>query len=154
MHRSESGEVEFRIRRRGEVRHLRAALDPVATGACAAVHGVIQDITGRRRAERIMSESRSQLLEVREQAAEERHMSVALREAIMPGLGATIDLPHARIAVRYVAAGAQAGRAATGTTPSPCPTAGWCWPSATCPGTACRRSPGWPSSGTRWWASR
>lgn len=109
VHRSESGEVEFRIRRRGEVRHLRAALDPVATGACAAVHGVIQDITGRRRAERIMSESRSQLLEVREQAAEERHMSVALREAIMPGLGATIDLPHARIAVRYVAAGAKAG---------------------------------------------
>ncbi len=109
VHRSEAGEAEFRIRRHGELRHLRAALDPVVTGGHPAVHGVVQDITCRRRAERIMSESRSKLLRVREQAAEEHDMSVALREAIMPGLGDTIDLPHARIAVRYVAAGVKPG---------------------------------------------
>ncbi|MGV9775173.1 PP2C family protein-serine/threonine phosphatase [Streptosporangium sp. NPDC003464] len=109
MHGAESGQAEFRIRRQGEVRHLRAVLDPVATGGRTAVHGVIQDITGRRRAERIMSESRRQLLEVREQAAEERHLSVALRDAIMPGLGTAVELPHARIEVRYVPAGTGAG---------------------------------------------
>ncbi|WP_344973262.1 PP2C family protein-serine/threonine phosphatase [Streptosporangium fragile] len=108
VHRAFSGEAEFRIRRRGEIRHLRAALDPVAADG-AAVHAVVQDITDRRRAERIMSESRSKLLEVRERAARERHMSVALRDAIMPGLGEAIELPHARIAVRYVAAGIRAG---------------------------------------------
>ncbi|MER5644054.1 SpoIIE family protein phosphatase [Streptosporangium sp. NPDC002524] len=109
-HRAEGGETEFRIRRDGELRHLRAVLDPVVTGGRpAAVHGVVQDITCRRRAERIMSESRSKLLRVREQVAEEHDMSVALREAIMPGLGDTIDLPHARIAVRYVAAGVEPG---------------------------------------------
>lgn len=107
MHRAEPGEVEFRIRRHGELRHLRAVLDPVVTGGHAAVHGVVQDITCRRRAERVMSEARSKLLRVREQAEKEHHMSLALREAIMPGLGETIDLPHARIAVRYVAADAK-----------------------------------------------
>ncbi|MFI6799588.1 PP2C family protein-serine/threonine phosphatase [Streptosporangium canum] len=109
VHGAEAGQAEFRIRRQGEVRNLRAALEPVATGGRTAVHGVIQDITGRRRAERIMSESRRQLLEVREQAAEERHLSVALRDAIMPDLGAAVELPHARIEVRYVPAGMKAG---------------------------------------------
>ncbi|MGW3365155.1 PP2C family protein-serine/threonine phosphatase [Streptosporangium canum] len=109
VHGAEAGQAEFRIRRQGEVRNLRAALEPVATGGRTAVHGVIQDITGRRRAERIMSESRRQLLEVREQAAEERHLSVALRDAIMPDLGAAVELPHARVEVRYVPAGMKAG---------------------------------------------
>ncbi|MBB2913722.1 serine phosphatase RsbU (regulator of sigma subunit) [Streptosporangium becharense] len=109
VHRSVSGEVEFRIRRRGEVRHLRAVLDSVTAGGRAAVHAVVQDITDRRRAERIMSESRDRLLQIRERAAQERHMSVALRDAIMPGLGEPIELPHARVAVRYVAAGVRAG---------------------------------------------
>lgn len=107
MHRAETSEVEFRIRRRGELRHLRAVLDSVVTNGHAAVHGVVQDITCWRRAERIMSESRGKLLRIREQAEEEHHLSVTLREAIMPGLGDTIDLPHARIAVRYRAAGAK-----------------------------------------------
>lgn len=109
VHRAGGGETEFRIRRHGELRHLRVVLDPVVTGGRPIVHGVVQDITCRRRAERIMSESRSTLLRVREQVAEEHDMSMALREAIMPGLGDTIDLPHAHIAVRYVAAGARPG---------------------------------------------
>ncbi|MEV7009103.1 SpoIIE family protein phosphatase [Streptosporangium sp. NPDC051022] len=103
------GQAEFRIRREGEVRNLRAALDLVVTGGRSAVHGVIQDITGRRRAERIMSESRRQLLEVRERAAEEREVSVTLREAIMPGLGSAVDLPRARMEVRYIPAGMKDG---------------------------------------------
>nr|WP_229806143.1 PP2C family protein-serine/threonine phosphatase [Microbispora rosea] len=54
---------------------------------------VIEDIGGRRWAER------------RERAAEERRVTLALREAILPEPGASIDLPYARIAVRYVPAG-------------------------------------------------
>ncbi|MER6949093.1 PP2C family protein-serine/threonine phosphatase [Nonomuraea sp. NPDC000554] len=108
-------QAEVRIRRGGELRNLRIVLEPLAAahgeghspadGAVdGVVHGVVQDITGRRRAERIMTESRRQLLEAREQAAEERHVMLALREAILPEPVGCLDLPHTRIAVRYVPA--------------------------------------------------
>lgn len=106
---AEPGQAEFRIRRRGEVRNVRAALDPVVDGGRHAVHGVIQDITSRRRAEQIASESRRQLLEVRERAAEQQGVSTALREAIIPRLGTSVDLPGARMEVRYVPAGLKDG---------------------------------------------
>ncbi|TDC88615.1 serine/threonine protein phosphatase [Nonomuraea deserti] len=105
---AEPVQAEFRIRRgagSGELRDLRVVLEPLTTsGGPAGMHGVIQDITGRRRAERMVSESRRQLLEAREQAAEERHIMLAMREAILPGPAGRLDLPHARIAVRYVPA--------------------------------------------------
>lgn len=98
-------QAEFRIRRCGEVRNLRVVLEPLmAPGGPIGVHGVVQDITGRRRAERIMSESRRQLLEARARAAEERTVMLALREAILPEPTGCLDLPHTRIAVRYVPA--------------------------------------------------
>ncbi|MEV4889571.1 SpoIIE family protein phosphatase [Nonomuraea sp. NPDC055795] len=98
-------QAEFRIRRGGEVRNLRVVLEPlIAPGGPIGVHGVVQDITGRRRAERIMSESRRQLLEARERAAEERHVMLAMREAILPEPTGRLDLPGTRIAVRYVPA--------------------------------------------------
>ncbi|HEX4814101.1 MAG TPA: SpoIIE family protein phosphatase [Nonomuraea sp.] len=98
-------QAEFRIRRGGELRDLRVVLEPLVTpGGPVGLHGVIQDITGRRRAERMMSESRRQLLEAREQAAEERHVMLALREAILPDPACCPGLPHTRIAIRYVPA--------------------------------------------------
>ncbi|MFC4007066.1 PP2C family protein-serine/threonine phosphatase [Nonomuraea purpurea] len=99
----EAVHAEFRIRRGGELRDLRVVLEPLAGGP-VGLHGVIQDITSRRRAERMVSESRRQLLEAREQAAEERHVMLALREAILPEPPGCLDLPHTRIAVRYVPA--------------------------------------------------
>jgi len=99
-------QAEFRIRRGdGDVRNLRMVLEPLmAPAGPTGVHGVIQDITGRRRAERIMSQARRQLLEARVQAAEERHVMLALREAILPEPVGCLDLPRTRIAVRYVPA--------------------------------------------------
>ncbi|SDL62838.1 PAS domain S-box-containing protein [Nonomuraea maritima] len=99
-------QAEFRIRRGlGDLRDLRVVLEPLAgPGGPVGMHGVIQDITGRRRAERMVSESRRQLLEAREQAAEERHVMLALREAILPAPAGCLDLPHTGIAVRYVPA--------------------------------------------------
>ncbi|MFG1695065.1 PP2C family protein-serine/threonine phosphatase [Nonomuraea sp. NPDC049309] len=99
-------QAEFRIRRgAGDVRDLRVVLEPLpGPGGTIGMHGVIQDITGRRRAERMVSESRRQLLEAREQAAEERHVMLALREAILPEPVGCLDLPHTRVAVRYVPA--------------------------------------------------
>ncbi|MFE3450181.1 PP2C family protein-serine/threonine phosphatase [Nonomuraea sp. NPDC059194] len=99
-------QAEFRIRRGAELRNLRVVLEPLTgPGGPTGVHGVVQDITGRRRAERIMTESRRQLLEARERAAEERHVMIALREAILPEPVGCLDLPQARVAVRYVPAG-------------------------------------------------
>ncbi|MEU5866040.1 SpoIIE family protein phosphatase [Nonomuraea sp. NPDC047529] len=102
----EAVHAEFRVRRgTGELRDLRVVLEPLmSAGGPVGMHGVIQDITGRRRAERMMSESRRQLLEAREQAAEERNVMLALREAILPAPTGCLDLPGARIAVRYVPA--------------------------------------------------
>ncbi|MGP3959420.1 PP2C family protein-serine/threonine phosphatase [Nonomuraea sp. 3N208] len=98
-------QAEFRIRRSGELRDLRVVLEPLmAPGGPIGLHGVIQDITGRRRAERLMSESRRQLLEAREQAAEERHVMLALRDAILPDPACYPGLPDTSIAVRYVPA--------------------------------------------------
>ncbi|MFB4273859.1 PP2C family protein-serine/threonine phosphatase [Nonomuraea sp. MTCD27] len=89
----------------GDLRDVRVVLEPLAgPGGTIGMHGVIQDITGRRRAERMVSESRRQLLEAREQAAEDRHVMLALREAILPEPAGCLDLPHTRIAVRYVPA--------------------------------------------------
>lgn len=100
--------AEFRIRRgpgSGDLRDLRLVLEPLTgPNGTVGMHGVIQDITGRRRAERMVSESRRQLLEARERAAEDRHVMLALREAILPEPTGCLDLPHTRIAVRYVPA--------------------------------------------------
>lgn len=68
--------------------------DPDMTPGAAPVGTLmVQDIGGPRWAER------------RERAVEERRVTLALREAILPEPGASIDLPYARIAVRYVPAG-------------------------------------------------
>ncbi|NUW41787.1 PP2C family protein-serine/threonine phosphatase [Nonomuraea rhodomycinica] len=124
VHEAEAAQAEMRIRRGGELRNLRVVLEPLLSAGRAAddagagpagaglraaatvrgVHAVFQDITGRRRAERIMSESRRQLLEARVKAAEERHVMLALREAILPDPVGCLDLPRTRIAVRYVPA--------------------------------------------------
>ncbi|MEV4068552.1 PP2C family protein-serine/threonine phosphatase [Nonomuraea fuscirosea] len=101
-------QAEFRIRRGGaapDLRDLRVVLEPLSgPGGTIGMHGVIQDITGRRRAERMVSESRRQLLEARERAAEERHVMLALREAILPEPVGCLDLQQTKIAVRYVPA--------------------------------------------------
>ncbi|MBX6385273.1 MAG: serine/threonine-protein phosphatase [Microbispora sp.] len=68
--------------------------DPdVMPGASPVGALTVQDLGGGPWAER------------RELAAEERRVTLALREAILPEPGASIDLPYARIAVRYVPAG-------------------------------------------------
>ncbi|MCW2879342.1 MAG: Serine phosphatase RsbU regulator of sigma subunit-like protein [Sphaerisporangium sp.] len=55
-------------------------------------------------AQRITSESRRQLHEARQKSVEERHVSLALRDAILPDPGGSIHLPSVHIAVRYVPA--------------------------------------------------
>jgi serine phosphatase RsbU (regulator of sigma subunit) len=55
-------------------------------------------------AQRILSESRRQLHEAHQRSAEERLVSLALRDAVLPDPGGSILLPSAHIAVRYVPA--------------------------------------------------
>ncbi|ETK37980.1 PP2C family protein-serine/threonine phosphatase [Microbispora sp. ATCC PTA-5024] len=56
-----------------------------------------------------LPDSRRVLAETREKAAEERHVALALRQAVLPEPGGSFELPYARIAVRYVPAGKPAG---------------------------------------------
>ncbi|MEW9550961.1 PP2C family protein-serine/threonine phosphatase [Nonomuraea sp. NPDC050783] len=103
---AEPVQAELRIRRGGnwsDLRDVRVVLEPLmAAGGPSGLHGVIQDVTGLRRAERIMADSRRRLLEARDRAAEERHVMLALREAILPGPARCPGLPDLRVAVRYV----------------------------------------------------
>ncbi|RGA02594.1 serine/threonine-protein phosphatase [Microbispora triticiradicis] len=78
-----------------------ALLEPVPE----RVPETVADAGGRRWAELVVTESWRQTQEARERAAEERRVTLALREAILPEPGASIELPYARIAVRYVPAG-------------------------------------------------
>jgi Serine phosphatase RsbU, regulator of sigma subunit len=83
-------QAEFRIRTRRGVQVLRTVLDPVTApgGGIGTVYGVIQDIT---------------------RAAEERSITDALSHAILPRQGSVIDLPGARVAVRYLPSESTAG---------------------------------------------
>ncbi|GII01550.1 PP2C family protein-serine/threonine phosphatase [Planobispora takensis] len=49
------------------------------------------------------------LQDIIDQAAGQSHVNAALRDAILPGPGTAVDLPHARVTVRYVPAGTLAG---------------------------------------------
>ncbi|WP_239129164.1 PP2C family protein-serine/threonine phosphatase [Sinosporangium siamense] len=89
---------ELRIRRGAGPRDVQLILEAVfGPGGATAVRGVVQDITERRSAERVVSE-------VRAKAAEEGHVLLALRNAILPAPGPSVDLADVRIAVRYVPA--------------------------------------------------
>jgi serine phosphatase RsbU (regulator of sigma subunit) len=109
--RGARAKAEFRIRRDGEQRRLSAVLEPVTAADCGTsiVYGVIQDITGRRRAERMIDQSRRQLREARRQAAEEKHLTRTLSDAILPPPGNLIEFAHAHIGVRYLPAEKTAG---------------------------------------------
>ena len=88
--------VEFRAMRHDGPRHLRAVLEPVTpAGGGRLVYGVVQDVTGPRRAEHVIHHT--------------RRLNHALGEAILPAPAGTIELPGAKVAVRYLPTDKTAG---------------------------------------------
>ncbi|MBW8483424.1 SpoIIE family protein phosphatase [Actinomadura parmotrematis] len=108
--RREPADVELRIRGGDGVRHLRVMAEPVLGphGDPVALYTVFQDVTQRRRADRMLAATREQLREERRRIAEERHVAVQLQRAILPLPRGPRDLPGLRAAVRYLPASRQA----------------------------------------------
>lgn len=114
--RREPADLEMRIQvtragssrqpRRELTRHVRVMAEPVldASGEPIRLRCVFQDVTSRRRAERLLADSRRELEQSRRRAAEDRHTAVELQRAILPLPRRPLDLPGMRVAVCYLPA--------------------------------------------------
>ncbi|MEV7175156.1 SpoIIE family protein phosphatase [Kitasatospora sp. NPDC093679] len=99
--------LEFRVGREAEARSLRVlatAVPGLDRSAAVAVRGVVQDVTGRRRAEQALAGTRTRLAEQRRRADTEHRAVVALQRALMDA-PAGPRTPGLRTAARYLPAG-------------------------------------------------
>lgn len=102
-------DAPFRIHGGGGVRHLRLVAEVVtdAHGAPFEVHGVVQDLTARRRAELALVESERAILTQHDVLQSERILVARLQNALLPLPDKVIDLSGLRVEVGYLPA--QAG---------------------------------------------
>ena len=108
-----SADAEFRIvRADGTVGHVRMAGEPVLDhgGRTVSVHGIVQDVSDRRRAETALEITKVQLAAQRTRVGNERHLASLLQQIILPV--EPVVLPGASgvdIAARYRPASVNAG---------------------------------------------
>nr|WP_286199670.1 SpoIIE family protein phosphatase [Actinospica acidiphila] len=102
-------DAPFRIRGGRGVRHLRLVAEVVADahGTPFEVHGVVQDLTARRRAELALVESERAILTQHDVLQSERVLVARLQHALLPLPEKVIDLSGLRVEVAYLPA--QAG---------------------------------------------
>ncbi|MER6402313.1 SpoIIE family protein phosphatase [Streptomyces viridosporus] len=102
-------DVPFRVRTAHGVRHLRLAAEAVAdlNGTPAEVHGFVQDLTARRRAELALVESEREILTQHDVLRTERTLVARLQNALLPLPRRAMDLAGLRVEVAYLPA--QAG---------------------------------------------
>ncbi len=102
-------DAPFRIHGEGGVRHLRLVAEVVtdAHGTPFEVHGVVQDLTARRRAELALVESERAILTQHDVLQSERVLVARLQNALLPLPDKVIDLSGLRVEVAYLPA--QAG---------------------------------------------
>ncbi|MEU4006959.1 SpoIIE family protein phosphatase [Streptomyces pseudogriseolus] len=102
-------DTSFRISGRSGVRHLRLVAEVVADGdgTPLEVHGVVQDLTARRRAELALVESERAILTQHDVLQSERILVARLQNALLPLPDKVIDLSGLRVEVAYLPA--QAG---------------------------------------------
>ncbi|MFI8091202.1 SpoIIE family protein phosphatase [Streptomyces sp. NPDC086080] len=102
-------DVPFRIRGARGVRHLRLVAEVVADGhgRPVEVHGIIQDLTARRRAELALVESERAILTQHDVLRSERTLVARLQNALLPLPEREVRLAGLRVEVAYLPA--QAG---------------------------------------------
>ncbi|MBA9006178.1 SpoIIE family protein phosphatase [Thermomonospora cellulosilytica] len=99
----EAVDTEFRIRQRSGVRHVHMMLEPVLDSDArpVAVRFLAQDVTDRRRQERVLAATHQRLLEENRRAEEERRFAARLRQVILALRDPAISAPGMDVAVRY-----------------------------------------------------
>ncbi|MFJ9659174.1 SpoIIE family protein phosphatase [Streptomyces griseoflavus] len=106
-------EVSFRVRGARGVRHLRLVAEVVADahGTPVEVHGIVQDLTARRRAELALVESERAILTQHDVLQSERTLVARLQNALLPLPERPVNLAGLRVEVAYLPsqAGIQVG---------------------------------------------
>ncbi|MGA5361540.1 SpoIIE family protein phosphatase [Streptomyces purpurascens] len=99
-------DLPFRIRRSGVIRHLRLVAETVADmhGTPVEVHGVVQDLTARRRAELALVESEQAILTQNDVLRAERTLASRLQHALLPMANRPVQLAGLRVEVAYLPA--------------------------------------------------
>ncbi|MEW1866970.1 SpoIIE family protein phosphatase [Streptomyces caelestis] len=102
-------DAPFRVRGARGVRHLRLAAEAVADlrGRPVEVHGFLQDLTARRRAELALVETERAILTQHDVLQAERSLVARLQNALLPLPERAVDLAGLRVEVAYLPA--QAG---------------------------------------------
>ncbi|WP_309059645.1 SpoIIE family protein phosphatase [Streptomyces sp.] len=97
-------DVPFRVRTPRGVRHLRLVAEAVADlhGTPVEVHGVVQDLTARRRAELALVESEREILTQHDVLRAERALVARLQNALLPLPQRAVDLAGLRVEVAYL----------------------------------------------------
>ncbi|WP_114257085.1 SpoIIE family protein phosphatase [Streptomyces sp. Go-475] len=99
-------DVPFRIRTSGGIRHLRLVAESVADsyGTPVEVHGFVQDMTARRRAELALVESERAILSQHDVLQAERTLASRLQHALLPMANRPVHLAGLRVEVAYLPA--------------------------------------------------
>ncbi|MFJ8469772.1 SpoIIE family protein phosphatase [Streptomyces swartbergensis] len=99
-------DLPFRVRTSGGIRHLRLVAEAVADmhGTPVEVHGVVQDMTARRRAELALVESEQAILTQHDVLQAERTLASRLQQALLPLANRPVHLAGLRVEVAYLPA--------------------------------------------------
>jgi PAS domain-containing protein len=99
-------DLPFRVRTSGGIRHLRLVAEAVADmhGTPVEVHGVVQDMTARRRAELALVESEQAILTQHDVLQAERTLAARLQQALLPLANRPVHLAGLRVEVAYLPA--------------------------------------------------
>ncbi|WP_369192867.1 SpoIIE family protein phosphatase [Streptomyces djakartensis] len=106
VHQGQSVDVPFRIRTTNGIRHLRLTAEAVCDrhGTPVEVHGFVQDMTARRRAELALVESERAILTQHDVLRAERTLASRLQHALLPMANRPVHLAGLRVEVAYLPA--------------------------------------------------